>query len=45
MMYNNPKILYELDPETNLYKYSADMYFGGKNGDKIYYGKPKYMIN
>ena len=38
---NNPKkYMTEFDSETDLYKYSADLYVGGKNGDKIYYGKP-----
>ena len=38
---NNPKkYMTELDDESNLYKYTADLYIGGKNADKIYYGKP-----
>mgnify|MGYP006449799055 FL=1 len=38
---NNPKkYMTELDDETNLYKYTADLYIGGKSGEKIYYGKP-----
>ena len=38
---NNPiKFITEYDEETKLYKYTADIYIGGKNGDKIYYGKP-----
>jgi len=29
-----------LNKSTNQYKYSAKLYIGGKNADKIYYGKP-----
>ena len=38
---NNPiKFITELDKETEKYKYSADIYIGGMDGSKIYYGKP-----
>ena len=38
---NNPiRFITEYDEESKLYKYTADIYIGGKNGDKIYYGKP-----
>jgi DNA-directed RNA polymerase II subunit RPB2 len=38
---NNPKkYMTELDDETNLYKYTADLYVGGKSGERVYYGKP-----
>jgi DNA-directed RNA polymerase II subunit RPB2 len=37
----NPITIYsKLDPATNEYKNRVDLYFGGKNGDKIYFGKP-----
>jgi len=37
----NPIILQkEQDPKTNQFKYRCELYLGGKNGDKIYYGKP-----
>ena len=37
----NPIIIQkEQDPKTNQFKYRCELYLGGKNGDKIYYGKP-----
>ena len=37
MIDNNPKkFVAELDKETNQYRYTSKMYFGGKNGEKIY---------
>ena len=37
----NPiKIVKQLNPETKQYKFSANLYLGGREGDKIYYGKP-----
>ena len=37
----NPiKIVKQLNPETKQYKFSASLYLGGKEGNKIYYGKP-----
>ena len=37
----NPiKIMKQLDPETKIFKLRADLYLGGKEGDKIYIGKP-----
>ena len=30
----------EKNPQTDAYKYISRFYLGGKNGDKIYYGKP-----
>mgnify|MGYP001436411560 CR=1 FL=1 len=37
----NPlKIFKSLDQETKLYKYECDIYLGGENADRIYYGKP-----
>ena len=37
----NPlRIFKELDKETKLYKYECDIYLGGENADRIYYGKP-----
>jgi DNA-directed RNA polymerase II subunit RPB2 len=37
----NPlRIFKDLDKKTKLYKYECDIYLGGVNADKIYYGKP-----
>ena len=37
----NPiKIRKQEDPDTKEYKYQANIYLGGKDGDKIYFGKP-----
>ena len=30
----------DIDEETEEYKYECNLYLGGKNADKIYYGKP-----
>jgi DNA-directed RNA polymerase II subunit RPB2 len=38
---NNPICFYkELDPKTRKYRFEAKIYLGGKNADRIYYGKP-----
>ena len=37
----NPIILQkEQNPDTNEFKYRCELYLGGKDGSKIYYGKP-----
>jgi DNA-directed RNA polymerase II subunit RPB2 len=36
----NPVKLSKEQNENNEFKYNLEMYFGGKNGNKIYYGKP-----
>jgi DNA-directed RNA polymerase II subunit RPB2 len=37
----NPiKLMKEQDPQTGEFALKCDMYLGGKNGDKLYYGKP-----
>jgi DNA-directed RNA polymerase II subunit RPB2 len=37
----NPIRLYSrFDPETNEYKSQCNLYLGGKNGDKLHFGKP-----
>jgi len=37
----NPIILQkEEDPETNIFRLRCELYIGGKNGNKVYYGKP-----
>ena len=37
----NPiKILKDQDPSTKEYNLQADIYIGGVNGDKLYFGKP-----
>ncbi len=41
MLENNPiKILKKQNDITNQFDYQCRLYLGGKNGDKIYYGKP-----
>ena len=36
----NPVKLSKEQNENNEFKYNLEMYFGGKDGNKIYYGKP-----
>ena len=37
----NPIILQkEEDPETNIFRLRCELYIGGRNGNKVYYGKP-----
>ena len=36
----NPLRIYRDQDEMKLYKHKADLYIGGKDGKKIYYGKP-----
>ena len=36
----NPLKIYRDQDEMKLYKHKADLYIGGKDGTKIYYGKP-----
>ena len=37
----NPiRIMKQLDPETKIFKLQANIFMGGKDGDKIYIGKP-----
>ena len=37
----NPiKIMKELDEQTNEYNFKCNIYLGGKNGDRLYFGKP-----
>ena len=37
----NPiKIMKQQDPKTKEFKFKAELYFGGKDGSRIYYGKP-----
>ena len=39
-MYNPILFNKEIDEDTNEFKYKCKIYLGGRNGDKIYYGKP-----
>ena len=37
----NPiRIMKQQDPKTNEYKQKCNLYLGGRNGDRLYYGKP-----
>ena len=37
----NPiKIMKQQDPKTNEFRYRANIYLGGKDGNRLYYGKP-----
>ena len=37
----NPQILYkDLNKDTNKFNYETHIYYGGRNGDKIYIGRP-----
>jgi len=37
----NPiKIMKQQDPKTNEFRYRANVYLGGREGNKLYYGKP-----
>ena len=37
----NPiRIVKQQDPKTNEFHLKCNLYLGGKNGDKLYYGKP-----
>ena len=42
---NPMRILKERDQRTKLYKYECNLFFGGKGGDQIYYGKPIIFDN
>ena len=37
---NPVQIFKEQDPDSKEYNLQADIYFGGKEGDKLYFGKP-----
>jgi DNA-directed RNA polymerase II subunit RPB2 len=37
---NNPIVFQKEQDKNNEFKYRFEMYLGGKNGDKLYYGKP-----
>ena len=41
MREKNPiRIMKEQDPKTKEFKYRSNLYLGGKEGDRVYYGKP-----
>ena len=37
---NNPIYFFKEELPDKSHRYTCDIYIGGKNGDKIYYGKP-----